>query len=67
MHHSRWILLRILAAHPRLFASSLLGTVVALLCALFFRSAEVPPLLVGWNAGAMLYILGSSAESVGEA
>lgn len=56
MHNSRWKFLRILAAHPRLVASSLLGSLVAAACAIVIDVQGLMPLLVGWNAGALVYI-----------
>lgn len=56
MYHSRWRVLRILAAHPRLFASSLLGSVVAAACLMCTALPGLMPFLIGWNAGALVYI-----------
>lgn len=57
MHNSRWRLLRIVAAHPRLFASSALGSVVAAALWLLRFEWNISPLLIGWNTGAFLYIV----------
>jgi uncharacterized membrane protein len=57
MNRSRWRILRILAAHPRLFTSSAFGTAVAGVASLGWADGTITPLLIGWNAGAFLYIV----------
>lgn len=56
MYRSRWRPLRILAAHPRLFACFLFGSLVAGVCSMFVVLPGLMPVLVGWNAGISVYI-----------
>lgn len=56
MRVSLFRLYRIIAAHPRLFLSSTIGTCVAGILLKFVAIDKITSLLIGWNVGAFLYI-----------
>ena len=53
-HH---FIVRLIRARPRLFVSALVGLSVIVLLPQWLASHEITRLIVGWNAGAWLYVL----------
>ncbi len=56
-HHARPLPVRLLLARPRLFASVLVGVVVAVALPYSLVQLSVTRAIVGWNAGALLYLV----------
>ena len=56
-HSSRFKLIRQIKARPRLVAAAVVGTLVAAFLPHDLAQHEITRLIVGWNAGAVLYIL----------
>lgn len=56
-HAHRPILIRLFHARPRLILSCLIGVLVALFLPISLAHHQITRLIVGWNAGAWLYLI----------
>lgn len=56
-HWRRWYVVRLIRARPRLFVSSLVGLAVLWLTPVSLAQHPVTRAILGWNAGALLYLL----------
>lgn len=56
-HRHRWLIVRQIRARPRLFIAALVGLLVTGLLPVELVSRNVTRLIVGWNAGAWLYLI----------
>lgn len=57
IHTHRFKLVRIIGARPRLFSSTLAGILVATLLPHWLAMHNVTRMIIGWNAGAILYLM----------